>query len=100
MFGWTAAGVALHAANHGLTPDHVVLNDRRTDLIVVQGNLSDPAARLSPQLAVSDALRTDPATVQQRLEAQAQTPPTPTQANTQDVPNQGPPNQDAPRPPR
>jgi hypothetical protein len=95
-----AAGVALHAANHGLSPDHVVLNDRRTDLIVVQGNLSDPAARLSPPLAVSDALRTDPATVQQRLEAQAQTPPTPTQANTQDVPNQGPPNQDAPRPPR
>ena len=87
-----AAGVAVHAANHGLTPDHVVLNDRRTDLVVVQGQLGDPVARLSPPLAVADALRTDPAAAQQRLEtlqqAQVQAQPGPVLANAQDTPGQ------------
>jgi hypothetical protein len=80
-----ATGVALHAATHGLTPDHVVLNDRRTDLIVVQGSLTDPSARLSPPLSVSDALRTDPAVAQQRLEAMPQAQPSPMMLNPTDA---------------
>lgn len=95
--GRVAAGVAVHAANHGLTPDHVVLNERRTDLIAVQGPLSDPAARLSPPLAVADALRTDPAVAQQRLDALQ---PAPAQVATRDVPQQEAPSQEAPRPSR
>ncbi len=97
-----AAGVAVHAATHGLRPDHVVLNDRRTDLIVVQGALSDPAARLSPPLAVADALRTDPAAAQQRLDTLQQAPAqvATRDAPQQDAPGQAAPGQDAPRPQR
>ncbi|MGN6152804.1 MAG: XVIPCD domain-containing protein [Lysobacteraceae bacterium] len=54
-----AAGVAAHAAAQGITPDHVVFNDRRTDLIAVQGSLSDPSAKIATPLPVNDALRTD-----------------------------------------
>jgi hypothetical protein len=54
-----AAGVAAHAAAQGVSPDHVVFNDRRTDLIAVQGSLSDPSARIATPLPVNDALRTD-----------------------------------------
>jgi hypothetical protein len=92
-----AAGVAVHAATHGLRPDHVVLNDRRTDLIVVQGALSDPAARLSPPLAVADAQRTDPAAAQQRLDTLQQAP---AQVATRDAPQQDAPTHEAPRPQR
>lgn len=97
-----AAGVAVHAATHGLRPDHVVLNDRRTDLIVVQGALSDPAARLSPPLAVADALRTDPAAAQQRLDTLQQAPAqvATRDAPQQDAPGQAAPGQDASRPQR
>lgn len=91
--GRVAAGVAVHAANHGLTPDHVVFNDRRTGLIAVQGELSDPAARLSPPLAVADALRTDPAAAQQRLDALQQAP---AQVATRDAPRQDAPGHEAP----
>lgn len=54
-----AAGVALHAAGQQITPDHIVLNQQRTDLIAVQGGLSDPGARLSTPLPVAEAVRTD-----------------------------------------
>lgn len=63
-----ATGVALHAAAEGIRPDHVVLNDRRTDLIVVQGELSDPAARLSTPLPVAQAQTTDLSAAQRNLE--------------------------------
>ena len=97
--GRVAAGVAVHAANHGLTPDHVVFNDRRTDLIAVQGELSDPAARLSPPLAVADALRTDPAAAQQRLDTlqQALAQVATRDAPSQDAPGHEVPSQEAPR---
>jgi hypothetical protein len=65
-----AAGVALHAADQKLTPDHVVFNDRRTDLIAVQGShMSDPTARLSTPLPVADALTTNLVAAQQKLDA-------------------------------
>lgn len=54
-----AAGIAAHASAQGITPDHVVFNDRRTDLIAVQGSLSDPSAKIATPLPVNDALRTD-----------------------------------------
>lgn len=97
-----AAGVAVHAATHGLRPDHVVLNDRRSDLIVVQGNLNDPAARLSTPLAVADALRTDPVAAQQRLDTLQQAPAqvATRDAPQHDAPGQAVPGQDAPRPQR
>ncbi len=63
-----AAGVALHAANQQITPDHIVLNDRRTDLIAVQGGLTDPAARLSSPLPVAEAVKTDLAATHQKLD--------------------------------
>jgi hypothetical protein len=74
-----AAGVAVHAANQQITPDHVVLNDRRTDLLAVQGALADPGARISTPLPVADAVKTDLPAAQQKLDtlqpAQSQTEP-------------------------
>lgn len=63
-----ATGVALHAAAEGIRPDHVVLNDRRTDLIVVQGELSDPGARLSTPLPLAQAQTTDLSAAQRNLD--------------------------------
>lgn len=63
-----AAGVAVHAANQQITPDHVVLNDRRTDLFAVQGALGDPAARVTTPLPVADAVKTDLPAAQQKLD--------------------------------
>lgn len=68
--GRVAAGIAAHAAGQGLTPDHVVFNDRRTDLIAVQGSLSDPSARIATPLPVAEALRTDPQQAVARIDAQ------------------------------
>ncbi len=59
-----AAGVAVHAANQQIVPDHIVLNTCQSDLIAVQGCLGDPAARLSTPLRVADAVKTDPAAAQ------------------------------------
>ncbi len=64
-----AAGVALHAAGQQLTPDHIVLNHQRTDLIAVQGGLSDPGARLSTPLPVVEAMRTDVQQASTKLDA-------------------------------
>lgn len=64
-----AAGVAVHAANQQITPDHIVMNDRRTDLIAVQGALFDPGARISTPLPVADAVKTDLSFAQQKLDA-------------------------------
>ncbi len=73
-----AAGIAAHAAGQGLTPDHVVFNDRRTDLIAVQGSLSDPSARIATPLPVQQALQTDPQQAVARIDAQPAGPqPTP-----------------------
>ncbi len=63
-----ATGVALHAAAQQITPDHVVLNDRRTDLIAVQGALTDPGARMSTPLPVAEAAKTDLTAAQQKLD--------------------------------
>lgn len=68
--GRVAAGIAAHAASQGLTPDHIVFNDRRTDLIAVQGSLSDPSARIATPLPVQQALQTDPQQAVARLDAQ------------------------------
>lgn len=64
-----AAGVALHAASQDVRPDHIVFNDRRSDLIAVQGSLSDPTARLSTPLPVAQAIATDLPSAQRNLEA-------------------------------
>ena len=64
-----AAGVALHAASQQVAPDHIVLNQQRTDLIAVQGGLSDPGARLSTPLPVAEAMRTDVQQVSAKLDA-------------------------------
>ncbi len=64
-----ATGVALHAATQDVRPDHIVFNDRRSDLIAVQGSLSDPTARLSTPLPVAQAITTDLPTAQRGLEA-------------------------------
>ncbi len=64
-----AAGVALHAVSQDVRPDHIVFNDRRSDLIAVQGQLSDPTARLSSPLPVAQAITTDLPTAQRGLEA-------------------------------
>lgn len=71
-----AAAVALHAASQDVRPDHIVFNDRRSDLIAVQGALSDPTARLSTPLPVVQAIATDVPNAQRNLEAlpQAQGP--------------------------
>jgi hypothetical protein len=63
-----AAGLALHAANQNITVNHAVLNDRGTGLHAVQGPLGDPAARVTTALAVADAVKTDVAAAQQKLE--------------------------------
>lgn len=64
-----AAGVAVHAAGQQIAPDHIVLNQQRTDLIAVQGGLSDPGARLSTPLPVAEAMRTDVQQASARLDA-------------------------------
>lgn len=64
-----AAGVALHAASQQITPDHIVLNRQHTDLIAVQGGLSDPGARLSTPLPVAEAMRTDLQQASAKLDA-------------------------------
>ncbi len=64
-----AAGVALHAAGQQIAPDHIVLNQRRTDLIAVQGGLSDPGARLSTPLPLAEAMRTDVQQASAKLDA-------------------------------
>ncbi len=63
-----AAGVAVHAANQQLRPDHVVMNAQQTSLIAVQGKLGDPTALLSRPLAVAEARNTDLTTAQSALE--------------------------------
>lgn len=63
-----AAGLAAHAANENIRPDHVVMNDRRSDLIAVQGKLGDPAAVLSSPLPLAKAQGTDPSAAQTALE--------------------------------
>lgn len=72
-----AAGIALHAAEHQIALHHVVLDKQGSGLLLVQGELTDPAAKRSPPLAVDDALRTDPATLPQRLDALQALQPTP-----------------------
>jgi hypothetical protein len=66
-----AAGMALHAANHEppLRPDHIVFNDRRSDLIAVQGPLESPTAQLSTPLSVAQAVVTDVPAANRQLEA-------------------------------
>ncbi len=87
-----AAGVAVHAAGQQIAPDHIVLNQQRTDLIAVQGNLSDPGARLSTPLPVAEAMRTDV----QQASAKLDTPqPVATAQNL--VAQQDAPQQDAPQ---
>ena len=46
------------AASQGLTPDHIVFNDRRTDLIAVQGSLSDPSARIATLASAKPSVST------------------------------------------
>ncbi len=95
-----AAGVALHAAQQQITPDHVVMNDRRTDLIAVQGVLADPGARITTPLPVADAVKTDLPAAQQKLDmllpAQPQAEPLARNLSAQ----QDNPTQEAPRPAR
>ena len=45
-----------------------MLNDRRTDLIAVQGALTDPGARMSTPLPVAEAAKTDLTAAQQKLD--------------------------------
>jgi hypothetical protein len=85
-----AAGVALHAAGQQVTPDHIVLNQQRTDLIAVQGGLSDPGARLSTPLPVAEAMRTDVQQASARLDA-----PQPIATQHNPVPQQDAPEQEA-----
>lgn len=89
-----AAGIAQHAAEQGLRPDHVVYNDQRTALIAVQGDLSDPGARLSTPLPVADAVRTDLQQTATRLDA----PQAPTASQAQVAPQQESPQLEAARP--
>lgn len=90
-----AAGVALHAAGQQISPDHVVLNDRRTDLIAVQGNLADPAARLTTPLPVAEAVRTDMQQAVARLDTPQPAPPAQNLVAQQDMLQQGTPQQEA-----
>ncbi len=64
-----AAAVALHAANQELRADHIVFNDRRSDLIAVQGPLQSPTAQLSTPLPITQAIATDVPAANRQLEA-------------------------------
>jgi hypothetical protein len=64
-----AAGMALHTANEGLRADHIVFNDRRSDLIAVQGPLESPTAQLSTPLPITQAIATDLPAANRQLEA-------------------------------
>lgn len=83
-----AAGVALHAAGQQITPDHIVLNQQRTDLIAVQGGLSDPGARLSTPLPVAEAVRTDVQQASAKLDAPQPAVATQNPVAQQDAPQQ------------
>ncbi len=65
--GRVAAGVALHAANEQIVPDHIVLTTQ-SSLVAVRGPLGDPAASLSTPLAIADAEKTDPVAAQRALD--------------------------------
>ncbi len=69
-----AAGVALHAASQDVRPDHIVFNDRRSDLFAVQGELSEPTSRVSTPLPVAQALAADIPSAQRTLDGLQQVP--------------------------
>lgn len=63
-----AAALAMHAAKENVRPDHVVMNDRGSSLIAVQGALGDPAAVLSSPLPLAKAQATDVSDAQGALQ--------------------------------
>ncbi len=98
-----AAGMALHAVHQELRPDHIVFNDRRSDLIAVQGPLASPTALLSTPLPVVQAIVTDVPTANRQLEALQPTPAVAQgvgQQNRDLAPQQDNPVQDAVKPQR
>jgi hypothetical protein len=98
-----AAGVALHTANEGLRADHIVFNDRRSDLIAVQGPLQSPTAELSTPLPITQAIATDVPAANRQLEVlqPTQTPSTNlAQPNREIAPQQDNPVQEAFKPGR